>query len=284
MTNTPPELRNIRWLFVMIVLMLTGVAWAKAEDETPDPSSSSTKNASVAVSLSDGHGDDALEQSLLEAWEQVQKNDRRTVVFEQVEPGSPQASVDLKGETARSREYRFHTKWFPFDGRLRVVNVAVGDQQQWYGQQTPVMGVVEVQLEGLDDDFMTRHAQSYSMWQQTNMLYHDPRTGRWVTMDEYAGWVEDAVTDTAVGNGWGCLLTGSVDPFWITFLVVVLVFLAVLSRNASKSMKRTMAAQDKVIAEQERGMRLSEQAVEINQDNNRVLKEILEVIKAAKRP
>ena len=37
-------------------------------------------------------------------------------------------------------------------------------------------------------------------------------------------------------------------------------------------------------AEQERAMRLSEKAVEISQDSNRVLKEILEAVRETKRP
>ena len=49
------------------------------------------------------------EESLLSAWEALQKNNPKTVVFEKL------------GE----RDYKFKTQMFPFDGELKVTNVVV---------------------------------------------------------------------------------------------------------------------------------------------------------------
>ena len=201
---------------------------------------------------------DPLEGSLVQAWEQLQKDHPKTTTFERIEPGL----------------YRFVTSRFPFDGQVRVLNVAVDRTSGWSPNEW-AMGVVEVELVGLADDFMTKHAHSYSMWAQDNLLYLDPQSQRWISLDDYPSLVNSQLP----ASRRGCILGQSENIFWLGLLVVVALVLLVVSKKASRQMKSAMAAQDKVLAEQERAMKLTEKAVAISQDSNRLLGEILEAIK-----
>lgn len=51
------------------------------------------------------------QQSLVEAWEKVQRGDPETLAFEKI------------GE----RRYRFRTSRFPFDGELKILKATVDD-------------------------------------------------------------------------------------------------------------------------------------------------------------
>ncbi len=233
--NTSRTDRITPKIWLLFVPVLASIAWAQTRPADP------------------------LEESLIAAWEHQLQSRPETVVFERIEPGL----------------YRYHTTFFPFDGTLRVLNVAIRQQPSW-SPQGLAMGVVEVELEGLDEDFMTKHVQSYGMWHQDNVMYHDAATERWLTTDEYPSVIGSTVGEY---SGWGCLLAEGGNLFWIVLLGLFVVFLTLITKKASRQMKSAMSAQDKVLAEQERAMALSEKAVEISQDSNRLLREILDAIK-----
>ena len=221
---------------------------------------------SAAAATGQAQSSDPLEQSLIEAWEQRQSSRPKTVTFERIEPG----------------QYRFHTTFFPFDGRLRVVNVAIDEHPDWTADGVST-GVVEVELEGAGENFMTKHAHSYGMWSQDNFLYHDPGSGRWVGADEYSSLLNAQSSVSTPGpGGWSCFSgrLGGVIPLILLTPLVILV--ALLARKASRQMKTAMSAHDKALAEQARAIQLTEKAVQLSEDSNRVLKEILEAIKDSK--
>src|SRR6266576_129165 len=75
------------------------------------------------------------EEGLLAAWEQAQKADPNTLKFERV----------------KDHQYHFATKRFPFDGDLLVRNGVVGSFS--VNEEGISMGTVEVELQGLTDNF-----------------------------------------------------------------------------------------------------------------------------------
>ncbi len=207
------------------------------------------------VGRSEAQAGEMSEESLIAAWEAVQKNDPKTEVFERVEPGV----------------YQFRTSRFPYDGALRVVGMTI-DETSMVGEDGWAMGIVEVELADLPDDFFMKHSRSYGVWEQGNILYFDPKAGAWMTPKQ----MQEQVSERAGGGA--CWLSWS-GYFWVGILVVAIVFLVAVSRKANKQMNKAMSAQDRVLADHQRVIELSERAVQLSEDSNRVLKEILEVMK-----
>jgi cbb3-type cytochrome oxidase subunit 3 len=196
------------------------------------------------------------EASLVAAWEQSLRSDPYTEILEK------------KGEGS----YRFKSKRFPFDGELQVLGVAVGDPlaEGWYGDVTP--GTVEVQLAGVADDFPRKYAASYAQWESGNTLYWDGKTKTWITAREWRRRV------MRKAGRWSFLSFAS-STFWILFLLVLVGILLWISRKAGRQMKTAMKAQERLMADHERVLKLSERGVELSEDSNRVLKEILQELK-----
>jgi uncharacterized membrane protein len=207
----------------------------------------------VPPSLAEG----PTEESLLSAWETRQRTDPKTVVFEKVEP----------------KVYRFETERFPYEGKIRVLNLSIDDPYAGPGSSQQVgsqIGVVEAALEDLPSGFMMHHAHSYGLWQAENTFYWDPVKGTWLTSREFQNRIQEEA-----GGWYGWLGIGLSGLFWIFFLVVVLGVLFLLTRKASRQMKTAMAAQDKVLSEQERAMSLMERSIEVNEASNALLERIL---------
>lgn len=202
-----------------------------------------------------GAAEEPTRESLLTAWEQVQRDDPNTVVFEKVEPD----------------RYRFETRLFPFDGVVSVLNTVIDDRQAHLPGGF-VLGMVEAKLEELPDEFLVNHSYSISLWQSTNTLYFDIEEDRWITVSEWQEHLSRSYPDL----GWLSWLS---NGLWIVLLAVLVAVLWWVARKANRQMKQAMAAQDKALADQERVIRLSEEALQISRDSNSVLREILDVLR-----
>jgi hypothetical protein len=106
-------------------------------------------------------------ESLIQAWEKIQKSDPETVVFEKIADNS----------------YKFKTNRFPFDGELRILNVAIDDRLA--GSEFGIkMGIIEHELVGLSDEDIKKYEHSYSIWKANNTLYYDSDTNAWQSLRE----------------------------------------------------------------------------------------------------
>jgi hypothetical protein len=130
----------------------------------------------VALSHAAALGAQASQAALVKAWEEVQRDDPETVLFEKTGEGS----------------YKFKTKRFPFAGELKLLKATVSDSS--YGRDDDedydvpagfVAGVVEYDLVGLSDDVVKKYQHSYSNWRQTNTLYFDKQGGEWLSLEKY---------------------------------------------------------------------------------------------------
>ncbi|MEW6619076.1 MAG: hypothetical protein AB1422_06995 [bacterium] len=108
------------------------------------------------------------EEGLLKAWEELQKNDPKTVVFEKI----------------KERCYKFKTEWFPFDGELKVLNIIVDDTYAHF-EGGYYRGTIEVELVGLPDDILKKYSYSHSMWCSKNSLCFDNKIGKWLTYGDH---------------------------------------------------------------------------------------------------
>ncbi|HTT32984.1 MAG TPA: hypothetical protein VMH48_05235 [Methylomirabilota bacterium] len=208
------------------------------------------------------------EAGLLSTWEQAQKSDPNTVKFEKV----------------KDREYHFATKRFPFDGELLVRNVVIEDYPA-VNQDGVSMGTVEVELQGVGEEFHRTFAMSYGQWSMSNTLYWVPKTQKWLTSEQYFKQVRDRVP---VQTYWPALLNFS----WLGFFVVILgVLVFSLWRYNSKikvinqRSERTLQISERNGQIAERNAQIFEQSLKLQEQNNKVFGEILEELrKISARP
>ncbi|HVF43535.1 MAG TPA: hypothetical protein VM936_11015 [Pyrinomonadaceae bacterium] len=131
----------------------------------------------IALSHAAALGAQPTQAALVKAWEEVQRDDPETVVFEKSGEGS----------------YKFKTKRFPFDGELKLLKATVsdfsygggGDDEDYDVPAGYVMGVIEYDLVGLSEDVVKKYEHSYSGWRTNNTLYFDRQGGEWLSLEKY---------------------------------------------------------------------------------------------------
>jgi hypothetical protein len=196
------------------------------------------------------------EAGLLAAWEQQQKADPSTTKFEKI------------GE----RRYHFATKRFPFDGDLLVRNVSIQNLAS-YEDQTYITGTVELELQGVLDDFHRTFAMSYGQWTIGNTLYWDPKGQRWLTADERMKQAREAFPRSR--SFWTILFAEG----WSFVTIAILVFLLYSLSRYNRRMREITARSDRSLALTERAIQLSERNVQLQEEQSKLLQEIRDQLK-----
>jgi hypothetical protein len=194
------------------------------------------------------------EAGLLEAWEAAQRRDPKTAVFEKT----------------GDRVYRFKTERFPYDGKIQILNLSVTDYGAGVGEEGlgGVIGAVELELEGVTEEFQRKFATSYSAWDQGNRFFFNKDEGRWLTVQEnFARW--QSQTLTTAPSPWrrffspryfvaGCLLTVSLVAFWIVSRRQLRPVLA-LAEESRRIQREAIALARESLEEQRKTLALLEQ-------------------------
>ena len=189
-------------------------------------------------------------ESLITAWENQQKTDPNTLAFEKIS----------------SNSYRFKTERFPFDGELKILNVTVDEQMSGF-EGGFTMGIVEIELVDLPEDFLKKYAYSYSSWSQNNILYYDRENEQWLSAKEY-------YTKAQEGLPSGIFI----DPFnyipllFLFFLIIILLF-------AYNIQKRNRKYLDFVRELSQKETELAEKNYKLSKSSNKLLKDILKELK-----
>jgi hypothetical protein len=193
-------------------------------------------------------------ETLLAAWEVAQKADPKTKVFEKIEP----------------RLYRFSTTRFPYEGKLRVVNVNIdptpGDAQ------FPFEGIIEVELDGADEQFEKRYQLSYGYWRLSHRLLFRAGSNEWYTWAQRNEARYGQATAADVGeqldevegrtSGSHHELLWTLVPLVISIAVFALIWISWASRkkNTIEMVNRSMELQeqanrtlDEILSELKRG-------------------------------
>jgi hypothetical protein len=113
------------------------------------------------------------QETLVQAWEEIQKKDPNTEVFEKIS----------------DRKYKFKSKSFPFNGELQVLNVNIekygyGGEDD-YGFANSIAGIIEYDLIGLSEEVEKKYSHSLSKWQSNNRLMFDKESSQWLSSKEY---------------------------------------------------------------------------------------------------
>lgn len=185
----------------------------------------------------------ATEESLIEAWENFQKKDPKTITFEKI-------SENL---------YHFKTERFPFDGKLKILNVTIDEQASSF-EGGFILGVVEVELLDLPEDFFEKYSYSYSTWMQDNILYYDTEKEKWLTDEEYYGEMEEKIPTGFFFDILNYL------PF--LFLVLIIIILLIVFNVQQRNRRHLNYAHE-----------LSEKQLELLEENNKLLSKVLKELK-----
>ncbi len=199
---------------------------------------------------------DPTKESLIQAWEQAQKNDSETVTLEKIE----------------TNRYRFETKRFSFQGELKVLNVTIGDMGLEDTEDGYLPGWIEVELVDAPQDLAVKQPYSYSAWEQNNVLYYDKSQSKWVSAKDFrAGLVHKS-------KNWNRSPLYLVAQYsWVALIGLILLLAAYVGRIAKRANKQV----DETIQRYEKAIQLSEKSIQISEDSNKVLKEILQALKGS---
>jgi uncharacterized membrane protein len=200
-------------------------------------------------------GAQPTEQTLISKWENIQKSDAKTKIFEKID----------------ERLYKFKTEQFPFDGELRILNVIIDDRMSDF-EYGYIMGIIEVELVDLPEDFLTKYSQSYGLWTQNNTLYFDNKTNEWLSSKEYFAKTAEQAEKYPFWRG---SLWSFIDPV-LLILIALIVFLLLYSRKVQKANRAYM---DTAMDSTKKSLEISQKALAIGEESNKILKEILEVLK-----
>jgi hypothetical protein len=201
---------------------------------------------------------------LVQHWEEAVRASEYTQIFEPTE----EAGV-----------YDFETTFFPYKGKLRLLNaVIVLDGDSYYDDVYE--GIIELELPDADDDFRKKYASSYYAWQEQNRYYFDAQNGVWFPAGTWSKYLSDreekmvGATRSTCSIWKNTALWRSVLPLAF-FLVVILGLLAF----ARKQNKRVWDNHAKALEEQQRGLRMVEESLKHQQEHTRLLQQILENLK-----
>jgi len=197
------------------------------------------------------------EDSLIQAWEQLQKSDPKIVTLKKM----------------GTRRYTFKTEYFPFDGELRIKDAIVGETGGGMVSDY-FMGIIEVELVGFSKEIYKQHNYRYSMWAGNNNLYFDKKHGKWLSVREF----QNAMIAKSNQMSRSSLDIGN---YAIILLAVVGIYVSLrLYRRSGKTTKIALQKQEEAIARNDVGIALSEKSMQLAEESNKLLKEILEVLKS----
>lgn len=192
------------------------------------------------------------EESLIKAWEQLQKSDPHTVTFEKI----------------ANHRYKFKTTLFPFDGELRVNDATIDDMEM--GSYGFITGLLDIELIGLPKNVPQKYSHKYNRWALNNTLYYDKKAAKWLSPREFEGVITKMYAQKSKPSG--CLLN-------YVFTAVLIIVLAIVTYLYRRVTKTALQRQADAIAQVKRSIELSKKGVKLSEETNTILKKILEALK-----
>jgi len=204
--------------------------------------------------------------TLVSFWEQRIKADPHVQQFE---------------KTKEDGVYDFKTDFFPYKGKLKLLNAVVTVSDEEYYQNL-YRGIIEVDLPDANDTFFKKYARSYGAWTQANNFYYDMKKGVWFAAADWDTYAPDfdkyAASASSSSKAEGCWVSSLVNSN-LFFLLVFALIVGALMVLARKQNKRVWTNQEKVMTEQQRGLKMAEESLKHQIEHTRLLQEILTALK-----
>jgi hypothetical protein len=198
------------------------------------------------------------EDSLIKAWETMQKNDPNNVTFQKI----------------KDRHYKFSNKLFPFNGVLKIKDVTIDSAVTFGNPDNYIMGIIDVELEKMSKDFIQLHSRKYYMWARNNNLCYDKKAGKWLSTQECQAAM--AKIQQKMANPSSPFF--SINILIIAFLVVM-AYIIYVARHYKTAVKTSLQKQAEAIAQSNRSLELSEKAIAVGKESNKILSDILNTLK-----
>lgn len=200
----------------------------------------------LVLTAASAHAAEPSNESLIAAWEKVQR-------------GDPEVQLLEKRGSGR---YRLETSHFDYAGPAEITDIAIDPMP---GFEAGALGVIHVELPALSQEARRQRAHSLGIWQRNNTLYWSETEGRWLDSNEWGRRVQNEY-----GNAW---LWG-IDWFWILFLVIFAAVLWWTTRKANRQMEKGLSANEDALEGQRRAMELTETSLRLHEETNALLREI----------
>lgn len=201
---------------------------------------------------------------LISFWEQSEKKDSHVLRFE---------------KTKEDGVYDFATDFFPYKGRLKLLNAVVTKSNESYleGLYT---GIIELELMDAPPDFLKKYAASYGAWTQQHYFYYSLKKGVWFPMSEWSAYSADLYKSSET-TGSSCPLSSQLGRYAGTWgpILFLLVLIAFVIRLARKQNARIWENHAKALAEQQRGLKIAEESLKHQLEHTQLLKEIAAALK-----
>lgn len=198
------------------------------------------------------------EESLIAAWEEIQKNDPNNIKFEKI----------------KNKEYKISNNKIPFEGILKINSADIDDGMM--GNNEYLMGVIEAELVGLSNEFIEKNSRRYYGWARNNNLYYDKNAKKWITMQEF----QKALTEKQ-DKMFGIFSFVS-NYLFIFLLIIIIIYTVYFTRKQKKAIDKSMEWQTSAMTQMNKSLELGEKSVELNQETNEILKDILDELKKSK--
>jgi hypothetical protein len=229
----------------VLLFVLAGIAPAMAAGDAVEP------------------GEAAQEQAALKAWELEQKADPKTEAFEQTAPGT----------------YHLKTSRFPYDGVVRVGSIVVHSLPPADEHAASAYAVIEPTLDKDNASYTSQYPESFNDWRGRNYLYYLPDKKAWLTAADYA-----RTRSQPAGKRW-------LASYFSVYLLIASLLLLIVgliaqrfrewrlmksrfnqASNVEQQLLQSAAKAEDVAARQQR-------LLELNEEQTRLLREILEQLK-----
>jgi hypothetical protein len=203
-------------------------------------------------------------ESLISAWESETKNDPQVSKFEKID----------------SNTYNFCSSYFPYQGKLRILNASI--QNFRISGEYSHRGVIEIDCPDSSREYFDKLRQSYNSWVYSQNMYYNNKANKWLSTKEY---------QTKASSGpsiLGTLLSGY--GFWIILLGLFVWFYVYSGRKTKKIFKQSKEMMDEAKIRNEKFYKTMESneenrknAQERQKESIELLKEILEELKAIRQ-
>ena len=203
-------------------------------------------------------------ENFLNTWEAYQKSLPSTVKLE---------------KTDELGAYKYETTLFPYKGTLKVLNVIIDKNIDYYynydlGLDDVLKGVVEAELPNLPDknkNIYNTYPHSSYIWRQHNFMFFDEGSEKWLSAEQ---WREKFnPTENTKNYTYSNLYNIFIE---LLPLILPLMFLLLILWWAQRKQKTNVARYDLSIERQKESMELQKEALELLREQTEILRNLSE--------
>ncbi len=137
-----------------------------------------------------------------------------------------------------------------------------------------IFGTVQIELVKLPANFLQQYSYNYSAWSRNNTLFYDNKNGNWISAKDFQAAMFKK-TENLYKSSWGIS-----DYAMIALAVVGIIIFFRISQKNKNYMNTALKKQEEGIARSDVAVQLTEKGIKLNEETNKLLQEILDVLKS----